>query len=79
VLIVYPKEIVYANGCESLNATELVKLTKIKNTKNTKLPVSLVCSSISQAYEYKGQMDNASCRLLKSYLPCPLTFILLVT
>lgn len=78
-LIIYPTDTVYALGCASLHTTALAKLAKIKNAKKTKPPVSLVCSSISQAAEYTGQMDNATFRVLKSFLPGPFTFILPVT
>ena len=69
----------YALGCASLNTTPLAKLVKIKNVKKTKSPVSLVFSSFSQAAEYTGQMDNATFRVVKSYLPGPFTFIIPVT
>lgn len=78
-LIIYPTDTVYALGCASLNKSALEKLAMIKNAKKTKPPVSLVCSSISQAAAYTGQMDQATFRLLKSYLPGPFTFILPVT
>ena len=78
-LMIYPTDTVYALGCASLNTTAIGKLAKIKNAKKTKPPVSLVCSSISKAAEYTGQMDNATFRVLKSYLPGPFTFIHPVT
>ena len=78
-LIIYPTDTVYALGCASLNRSALEKLAMIKHAKKTKPPVSLVCSSIAQAAAYTGQMDQATFRMLKSYLPGPFTFILPVT
>ena len=78
-LIIYPTDTVYALGCASLNRSASEKLAMIKHAKKTKPPVSLVCSSIAQAAAYTGQMDQATFRMLKSYLPGPFTFILPVT
>ena len=75
-LIIYPTDTVYALGCASHNTKALEKLAKIKNAKKAKQPVSLVCSSISQAADYTGQMDNATFRMLKTHFPGPYTFIL---
>tara|TARA_B100002019_G_scaffold205465_1_gene178208 strand:+ start:231 stop:575 length:345 start_codon:yes stop_codon:yes gene_type:complete len=75
-LIIYPTDTVYALGCASHHAKALKKLAKIKHAKKTKPPVSLVCSSISQAANYTGQMDNTNFRLLKTYFPGPYTFVL---
>jgi tRNA threonylcarbamoyl adenosine modification protein (Sua5/YciO/YrdC/YwlC family) len=78
-LIIYPTDTVYALGCASNHVQALAKLATLKNAKKTKPPVSLVCSSISHATGYTGQIDNATFRLLKSHLPGPFTFILPVT
>lgn len=75
-LIIYPTDTVYALGCASHNTKALEKLAKIKNAKKAKQLVSLVCSSISQAADYTGQMDNATFRMLKTHFPGPYTFIL---
>ena len=75
-LIIYPTDTVYALGCASHDTKALEKLAKIKNAKKAKQPVSLVCSSISQAADYTGQMDNATFRMLKTHFPGPYTFIL---
>ena len=75
-LIIYPTDTVYALGCASHNTKALEKLARIKSAKKAKQPVSLVCSSISQAANYTGQMDNATFRMLKTHFPGPYTFIL---
>lgn len=76
-LIVYPTDTVYGIGCSiyQKNAIELIYQIKKKSKFD---PMSLICSSITEASQY-ARISNFAFRILKRCLPGPYTFILPAT
>lgn len=76
-LIAYPTDTTYGIGCDLFNKEAIQKLYRLKRLDNKK-PLSLICSSISQASEY-AWISDYSFRALKKILPGPFTFIFKAT
>ena len=74
-VIIYPTDTLYALGCDALNNSAIQQLCRLKGIDPERRPLSIVCSSLSQAAEYV-RIDNRAFRLIKEYLPGPFTFIL---
>ena len=74
-VIIYPTDTLYALGCDALNNSAIQQLCRLKGIDPERRPLSIVCSSLSQAAEYV-RIDNRSFGLIKEYLPGPFTFIL---
>lgn len=74
-IIIYPTDTVYALGCDALNNRAVERLCRIKGLNPDKNFLSIVCEDFSQAANY-ARIDNFAFKLLKQYLPGPLTFIL---
>lgn len=74
-VIIYPTDTLYALGCDALNNSAIQQLCRLKGIDPERRPLSIVCSSLSQAAEYV-RIDNRAFGLIKEYLPGPFTFIL---
>lgn len=74
-VIIYPTDTLYALGCDALNNSAIQQLCRLKGIDPEHRPLSIVCSSLSQAAEYV-RIDNRAFGLIKEYLPGPFTFIL---
>ena len=74
-LVIYPTDSLYAIGCDALNQRAVRELCRLKGLNPDKNLLSIVCPDISEAAEY-ARIDNRAFRLLKQYLPGPVTFIL---
>ena len=74
-MIIYPTDTLYALGCDALNNSAIQQLCRLKGIDPERRPLSIVCSSLSQAAEYV-RIDNRAFGLIKEYLPGPFTFIL---
>ena len=75
-LMIYPTDTVYAVGCLSSNTTALEKLTRLKNIKLEKAPLSFLFNSISELSSFVKPFDASIFRLLKSTLPGPYSYIM---
>lgn len=75
-LMIYPTDTVYAVGCLSSNAIALEKLTRLKNIKLEKAPLSFLFNSISELSSFVKPFDASIFRLLKSTLPGPYSYIM---
>lgn len=74
-IVVYPTDSLYALGCDALNNRAIERICQVKGIDTRRNNLSIVCESISQASEY-ARIDNIAFRLLKAYMPGPLTMIL---
>lgn len=77
-VILYPTDTVYALGCDALSNRAIERLCAIKGVAPDKQLLSIVCADISQASEY-ARIDNRAFRLMKEWLPGPVTFVLPVS
>lgn len=77
-IILYPTDTVYALGCDALSNRAIERLCAIKGVAPDKQLLSIVCADISQASEY-ARIDNRAFRLMKEWLPGPVTFVLPVS
>lgn len=73
--LILPTDTFYAIGCDALNNTAIADVCRIKGINPQKTPLSIVCSSLSQAAEY-ARIDNRAFRIMKDNLPGPFTFLL---
>ena len=75
-LVIYPTDTVYGLGCDITNSRALERIAKIKGIKLEKANFSFICSDLSNLSDYVKQIDTATFKILKRYLPGPYTFIL---
>src|SRR5690606_32767568 len=73
-LILYPTDTTYAFGCMLDDRQSLEKIRKLRGLTD-KHPLTLICSSISQASNYAIINDTAF-KYMKGTTPGPYTFIL---
>ena len=73
--LILPTDTYYAIGCDALNSSAIADVCRIKGINPQKTPLSVVCSSLSQAAEY-ARIDNRAFRIMKENLPGPFTFLL---
>lgn len=74
-IVIYPTDTLYALGCDALNNRAVEQLCRIKGINPDKNLLTTICADISQAAEY-ARIDNRAFRMLKEYLPGPVTFVL---
>jgi len=75
-LIIYPTDTVYGIGCDITNTKAMEKIAKIKGVKLVKANFSFICYDLSNLSDYVKQINTATFKILKRYLPGPYTFIL---
>lgn len=75
-VIIYPTDTVYGIGCDITKARAVEKVARIKGVNLEKANFAFICSDLSHLSDYAKQVDNATFKLMKSYLPGPYTFIL---
>jgi tRNA threonylcarbamoyl adenosine modification protein (Sua5/YciO/YrdC/YwlC family) len=75
-VIIYPTDTVYGMGCDITKARAVERVARIKGVKPEKAQFSFICSDLSHLSDYARHVDNATFKLMKSYLPGPYTFIL---
>jgi len=75
-VIIYPTDTVYGMGCDITKARAVERVARIKGVKLEKAQFSFICSDLSHLSDYARHVDNATFKLMKSYLPGPYTFIL---
>jgi tRNA threonylcarbamoyl adenosine modification protein (Sua5/YciO/YrdC/YwlC family) len=75
-VIIYPTDTVYGMGCDITKARAVERVARIKGVKTEKAQFSFICSDLSHLSDYARHVDNATFKLMKSYLPGPYTFIL---
>ena len=73
--LIFPTDTLYAIGCDALNSAAIAEVCRIKGINPQKTPLSVICSSMSQAADY-ARIDNRAFRLMKDNLPGPFTFLL---
>ncbi|MCU0327824.1 MAG: L-threonylcarbamoyladenylate synthase [Chitinophagales bacterium] len=75
-IIIYPTDTVYTMGCRIDHIEGFKRLCQLKQVDMKKAKFSIVCRDFSHLSDFSAQLDNATFRLLKKYLPGPFTFIL---
>ncbi|MEZ5071758.1 MAG: L-threonylcarbamoyladenylate synthase [Bacteroidales bacterium] len=75
-VIIYPTDTVYGIGCDITKARAVERVARIKGVKLAKSQFSFICSDLSHLSDFARHVDNATFKLMKSYLPGPYTFIL---
>lgn len=75
-VIIYPTDTIYGLGCDILQHRAIERVCRIKNVDPKKAQLSFICSDLSHLSDYAKQLNTATYRLLKEYLPGPYTFIL---
>jgi tRNA threonylcarbamoyl adenosine modification protein (Sua5/YciO/YrdC/YwlC family) len=75
-VIIYPTDTVYGMGCDITKARAVERVARIKGVRPEKAQFSFICSDLSHLSDYARHVDNATFKLMKSYLPGPYTFIL---
>jgi tRNA threonylcarbamoyl adenosine modification protein (Sua5/YciO/YrdC/YwlC family) len=76
-VMLYPTDTVYAIGCDLNSKSAVEKVRKIKQLANDK-PLTFLCSSLSDIAKY-AHVSDASYRLMRRFVPGPVTFILPAT
>lgn len=75
-LVIYPTDTVYALGCDVKNTKAMERIARIKGVKLERAQFSFICHNLSHLSDYTAQLDAATFKLIKRYLPGPYTFIL---
>ena len=75
-IIIYPTDTIYGLGCDILQQRAIEKICRIKRVDPKKAQLSFICANLSHLSIYAKQLNTATFRLLKEYLPGPYTFIL---
>lgn len=73
--VIYPTDTVYALGCNALDNGAVERLCALRGVDPRKATLSVVCADIAMAAAY-ARIDNRAFRLLREYLPGPVTFVL---
>jgi tRNA threonylcarbamoyl adenosine modification protein (Sua5/YciO/YrdC/YwlC family) len=76
-VMLYPTDTVYAIGCDLNSKSAVEKVRKIKQLANDK-PLTFLCPSLSDIAKY-AHVSDASYRLMRRFVPGPVTFILPAT
>jgi tRNA threonylcarbamoyl adenosine modification protein (Sua5/YciO/YrdC/YwlC family) len=76
-VMLYPTDTVYAIGCDLNSKSAVQKVRQIKQLANDK-PLTFLCPSLSDIAKY-AQVSDSSYRLMRRFVPGPLTFILPAT
>lgn len=74
-IIIYPTDTHPALAADSLNASAIQALCRLKGVDPAKQTLTLVCSSIAQAAQY-ARIDNRAYDIIRRNTPGPFTFIL---
>lgn len=75
-VIIYPTDTIYTFGCELGNKKAMERIAQIKGKKLKQSHFSIICQDLSHISEYTNNLNNATFKLMKQYLPGPYTFIL---
>jgi tRNA threonylcarbamoyl adenosine modification protein (Sua5/YciO/YrdC/YwlC family) len=76
-VMLYPTDTVYAIGCDLNSKSAVEKVRKLKQLANDK-PLTFLCPSLSDIAKY-AHVSDASYRLMRRFVPGPVTFILPAT
>jgi tRNA threonylcarbamoyl adenosine modification protein (Sua5/YciO/YrdC/YwlC family) len=76
-VIAYPTDTVYGLGCDLFNKRAVDRLYTIKGVDHSH-PLAFICPDLGDIARY-AQVDNATYRVLRRYLPGPYCFILEAT
>ncbi|HEY9826600.1 MAG TPA: L-threonylcarbamoyladenylate synthase [Stenomitos sp.] len=76
-VMLYPTDTVYAIGCDMNSKSAVQRVRQIKQLSNDK-PLTFLCSSLSDIAKY-AYVSDAAYRLMRRFVPGPLTFILPAT
>jgi tRNA threonylcarbamoyl adenosine modification protein (Sua5/YciO/YrdC/YwlC family) len=76
-VIAYPTDTVYGLGCDLFNKRAVDRLYTIKGVDHTH-PLAFICPDLGDIARY-AQVDNATYRVLRRFLPGPYCFILEAT
>jgi len=72
-VIVYPTETSYGIGADALNKKAILKVHKVKKQATSK-PISIIVPDMKIAKKF-GNLDKGAERLVKKFMPGPLTLI----
>jgi tRNA threonylcarbamoyl adenosine modification protein (Sua5/YciO/YrdC/YwlC family) len=75
--MLYPTDTVYAIGCDLYSKSAVQRVRQIKQLSNDK-PLTFLCASLSDIAKY-AYVSDAAYRLMRRFVPGPLTFILPAT
>ncbi|MEX0811388.1 MAG: L-threonylcarbamoyladenylate synthase [Chitinophagales bacterium] len=75
-VIIYPTDTIYTFGCELGNKKAMERIAQIKGKNLKQSHFSIICHDLSHISEYTNNLNNATFKLMKQYLPGPYTFIL---
>src|SRR3990167_9256820 len=74
-VIAFPTDTVYGIGCTSFNEKSVERIFKIKGRSFDK-PLPIILSSIEDIPLYAKNVSEDAWRIIKKYLPGPLTVVL---
>lgn len=74
-IIIYPTDTVYAVGCDLFNRKAVEKLCHFLQIKPHRLPLSFICSGLSNISDYVKRLETSEFKILKKSLPGPFTYI----
>ena len=72
-IVVYPTDTVFGMGCDAFNQNAVEKLFELKGKKEAGLSIMLNNAEVVEEY---GEINETSKRIVKEFLPGPVTLII---